>query len=399
MVLEGTFPPDIRVKREAKHLIRKGHSVTLVAIGPSDRPKLEVIDGVEVRRIRDSSSTILYSLNELFSYLTLVHPSVYRMVTSVAQEQDIDILHAHDLPILRTVALAGRKTDTPVVSDLHEIYPKSLKAWRMAYSLSDKLHPQAIFRPPIRYSLLERRLLPRIDGVVTVAELAKDYYVDKCNLLPTRVGVVRNVVDLERFDSYPSKEIEIEGKFIISYIGNFTPERNLEPLIQSMDSITKAIPTAKLVMVGDSYGDYIESLKEEVERLDLSENVIFTGWIDFEEVPSYFNASDLSVSAVAKSGIGSEIALPNKLFQSMAASTPLIVNNTKSTADIIHETGCGIVVDPFTPENIASTIVSLSENKSDLEKMGQSGRIAVENRYNIREEIINLENLYKKVIT
>jgi len=41
MVLKGSFPPDIRVKREATHLIKNGHNVTLVATGPSDRPKRE----------------------------------------------------------------------------------------------------------------------------------------------------------------------------------------------------------------------------------------------------------------------------------------------------------------------------------------------------------------------
>jgi len=79
------------------------------------------------------------------------------------------------------------------------------------------------------------------------------------------------VIDLERFDSYPIKDLDIEGEFVISYIGNFTPERNLEPLIQSMDHITEEIPTVKLIMVGDSSGDYIELLKNKVERLTLSE--------------------------------------------------------------------------------------------------------------------------------
>jgi len=42
-----------------------------------------------------------------------------------------------------------------------------------------------------------------------------------------------------------------------------------------MDHITEEIPTVKLIMVGDSSGDYIELLKNKVERLDLSQNVIF----------------------------------------------------------------------------------------------------------------------------
>lgn len=398
MVLMSSFPPDIRVKREAKYLVRNGHNVTLVVTGPSDRPQREMIDGIAIRRIRDPSSTISYAARELFGHLTLVYSGIYQMVTSITQEQDIDILHAHDLPILRTVAIAGRKTDTPVIADLHEIFPKSLKAWRSAYSLTDKLRPSALFRPPVRYSLLERRLLPRIDGVVTVAELAQDYYINKYDIDSNRVEVVRNVIDLERFDSYPKKDFEIEGEFIISYIGNFTPERNLEPLLKSMDRITEEIPTAKLVMVGDSSGNYIESLKDEVERLGLSENVIFTGWVNFEEIPSYFDVSDLTVSAVAKSGIGSEIALPNKLFQSMATSTPLIVNNTQSTADIISETGCGVVINPYTAENIASRISDLYVNKSKLREMGKSGRERIENKYNMSYEITHLENIYTKVI-
>jgi len=53
-----------------------------------------------------------------------------------------------NLPILRTVALAGRKTDTPVIAVSRE-YPKSLQAWRIAYSLTDKLRPSALLRPSV----------------------------------------------------------------------------------------------------------------------------------------------------------------------------------------------------------------------------------------------------------
>jgi len=66
---KGFISTDIRVKREATHLIKNGHNVTLVATGPSDRPKRRVIDGIEVRRVRDPSSTLSYAMRELFGHL------------------------------------------------------------------------------------------------------------------------------------------------------------------------------------------------------------------------------------------------------------------------------------------------------------------------------------------
>jgi glycosyltransferase involved in cell wall biosynthesis len=93
---------------------------------------------------------------------------------------------------------------------------------------------------------------------------------------------------------------------------------------------------------------------------------------------------------------GSEIAIPNKIFQSMAYSTPVVVSDMMSMQQIIEETESGAVFEAGNPSALSESIVDLVR-RNKLETAGKNGRSAVENKFNIQKEIKSAIDLVEKI--
>ena len=74
-------------------------------------------------------------------------------------------------------------------------------------------------------------------------------------------------------------------------------------------------------------------------------------------------------------------ALPNKLFEYMAAGVAIVASNFSLWTEIIELAGCGVVVDPQDCQSIANAIRELVEDPARAQQMGRRGRRAVEAQY------------------
>jgi 1,2-diacylglycerol 3-alpha-glucosyltransferase len=72
-------------------------------------------------------------------------------------------------------------------------------------------------------------------------------------------------------------------------------EKRIDRVIDAMPRILKAVPDAVLLIVGD--GPARESLEEQTESLELGEHVRFIGEVNHDEVPLYYRAADIFMSA------------------------------------------------------------------------------------------------------
>jgi glycosyltransferase involved in cell wall biosynthesis len=81
----------------------------------------------------------------------------------------------------------------------------------------------------------------------------------------------------------------------------------------------------------------------------------------------------------------------------MAAGLPIIASNFPLWREIIEEIGCGLLVNPLKPQEIAQAIQYLLENPEVAETMGKRGQEAVRNQYNWERESQNLLNLYQQM--
>ena len=109
--------------------------------------------------------------------------------------------------------------------------------------------------------------------------------------------VINNGIDIEKFKFNQGvrnkirKELNIENKFVIGHVGRFSHEKNHEFIVDVFNEIYKQDKNSVLLLIGD--GPLKKETEEKVNKLNLSNNVIFTG--TKSNVSDYYQAMDIFV--------------------------------------------------------------------------------------------------------
>ena len=100
MLLEDSFPFDIRVEKEAKSLISAGYKVHLLCLSDKAGDEYSVYKGIHVYRIGWGKNKFARFFNKLINRIFLQNNFWKHEIELFIQKNDIKVLHVHDLPLL-----------------------------------------------------------------------------------------------------------------------------------------------------------------------------------------------------------------------------------------------------------------------------------------------------------
>jgi glycosyltransferase involved in cell wall biosynthesis len=201
------------------------------------------------------------------------------------------------------------------------------------------------------------------------AELIKGG-IPKSKMIPLPMGV-----NPELFSPYKdgSKIREIyclHSVKIILYIGAMDKLRGLDLIIRAFSKVRTQKDNAKLLMVGE--GDDRPNLEELVSKLEIQNDVIFTGQVPYFDVPDYIAAADVCLSPVPPLSIY-KVSSPTKMFEYMAMGKPVVANEEiPEQREVIQKSGGGVLV-RFDPESFANGILELLNNPARANGIGRKG--------------------------
>ena len=122
--------------------------------------------------------------------------------------------------------------------------------------------------------------------------------------LQKRMTVIPNGIELEKYQKTLSDTekrslrqslgIEDKEKIILS-VSRMSKEKNLREIVAFFPPVLEKMPNTKLLLVGD--GPYKRHLEKQAERLNLKDNIIFTGRVPADDVWRYYSIGDIFVSA------------------------------------------------------------------------------------------------------
>ena len=393
MVLQNRFPPDIRVEKEARALINEGYRIYLLTEESKGSGKEEMVNGIYVRRVLiKKKGNFLGKIDTLWLLLTFQHRVWEREIEKFVRDFKIEVLHIHDLPLLKVGIKIAKNKDIPIVADLHENYPVMLEIYHHTKGIKDKIF-NFFFRPK-RWQVNERKCLEEADRVIVVVDEAKERIINY-RISKDKIFVVSNMVDIEYFNSVKIDEEIInryQEKFVISYLGKFGPDRGIDVIIKAMKYLQ--IRNVKLLFVGTGNQNYEEYLKNLAVTCKIEKSVEFAGWQPFSKVPSYIEASDICLIPHKKNP-HTDATIPHKLFQYMLMGKPVIVSNCQPLKRVVEETNSGLVFEAGDEKDLADKVIALYRDRNLRENLGKNGRDAVLKRYNWQRESEKLLDLYK----
>lgn len=199
--------------------------------------------------------------------------------------------------------------------------------------------------------------------VITVS----DYIKGRVETIGANIPIttVHNGIDLERF--YQATPIDRKtlgfknDDFIVVYSGRINPEKGVKELIQAFTQL-KDYPNIKLLIIGGSFfgntkgtDTFISSLQEESKGI--SDSIVFTGFIPYEQIPSYLAMCDVAVIPSLW-----EDPFPTTILEAMATGLPIITTNSGGIAEACE--GCAIIINKNKniADNLYNSIFKLYRN-------------------------------------
>lgn len=122
-----------------------------------------------------------------------------------------------------------------------------------------------------------------------------------------------------------------------------------------------------LLIVGD--GDIIPEMKERVAQEELSDKVLFFGKRPYAELMQYTWHADLGLSLDQPTNPNYLYSLPNKVFDYIHTTTPVICSDVVEVAALVRKHDIGLVLTNYDPADMAERVHQLLSNASRMEQL------------------------------
>jgi glycosyltransferase involved in cell wall biosynthesis len=303
---------------------------------------------------------------------------MFKTVNSVFEKAlalDAKLYHLHDPELLR-IGLKLKRAGKKVIFDAHEDLPLQIKNKTYLHPLVRR--PAALF-----FRHFEAYACSRFDAVVAATPFIRDKFL----AINARTADINNYPVLDELGNDTDYGLRSNT---VCYVGYITAVRGIRELIRAMESVDGC----RLELAGRFQEPAVE---KEVRGYPGWKKVDFLGFLDRDGIKNILSRSKAGLVTLHPTPNYLD-ALPVKMFEYMAAGVPVIASDFPLWRSIIDDAGCGICVDPESPESIADAINRLLADPEKAEKMGENGRRAAHRKYNWGIEEQKLLDLYSLLL-
>jgi len=400
MIVDGAYPGDIRVRKEAETLVDGGFDVLVVCPKKKGLLQEETVNGVRIKRIGQHYSTVKKGIHDIIESVCNLNLFFYMGLKKVLKTERIGAIHVHDLPLAGT-AYRFNANDRTMILDLHENFPEALKTWFSWRKSAVVRLKNALFMRPARWQRKEEKYCKRYDKVICVVDEMKEKLVRNFSINPSKLIVVSNTEKKSFVRNYAgliAQDLIGQDDFAITYVGGFGPHRGLDTAIKAMPLIRNHIPQAKLFLVGSGHPDVLATLHALVHALGLESEVIFAGYKPFAEVASIMCSSAVNIIP-HHSNEHTDNTIPHKLFQIMMTKSPLMVSSSTPLQRIVTTYQAGFVFKASNADDFARTVQRIYEAPQEASVKAENAyRAVTEGGENWEREGEKLVAMYKKVL-
>jgi glycosyltransferase involved in cell wall biosynthesis len=207
-------------------------------------------------------------------------------------------------------------------------------------------------------------------------------------------------VDLETAkieDIHPIDDDRLIGKRVVIYMGTLDRTRRIEVLFEMLAIVREKQPDVLMVIVGSTADTgHLDWLKQEAERIGVTDSIIWTGWLPMSQAWRYARAAEVGLSPIPR-GFLLDMGIPTKALEYMALNVPVLCNDNPYQEKAVKESGSGLCV-TLTAENFAEALLELLGNNERRKQMATSGRQYITQFWNYETVASSVFEVYQNLL-
>jgi len=312
------------VELQAKDFIRKGYEVTIICLNAGMN-----VEGVKIIELGMPKNSFLERVYRLFFFL-----DVNKIKNGARILKKFDITISHMYPMNLIALKAKKKHKVKYVYHNHGV-------------ATPKLFSNFFERSYMKlFNLFSNKSIRKCNQAVSISDYLR-------KVLKRETGMDSRIeydkIDVKRFHK-KIKGTKIRKKYglrknpVLLYVGRISPHKGIDLLIKSFNLVLREIPNAKLLIVGKpTFDKYFKELKKLA-----NENVIFTGFVEDEELPYYYAACDVYTTATLWEGFNMTVV------EAQAVGKPVVAFDLGPHPEVVKK---GVLVKPKDIKMMASAIL------------------------------------------
>ncbi len=363
-------PGPTRAYFNCLELVKRGCEVTVISAS-SDKNKINkehIVDKIKIIYLPVAYSNKMGVKRRFYAFLKFMLLS-----TKESMKHHFDYVYVSSTPlsVVFPVLLQKKFRRTPYVFEVRDLWPEvpiqmnaitnksliSFFRWfeKKAYEKSSHI---ITFSPGMVQGILEAGIDKR-----------------KVSLIPSMAKLDlfgRDMVNKEIGARYGIDQ----DNFNVVYFGSFGRANAIDYILKAAKILEKSTGI-RFLFLGNGF--YKEKIVNSIENGN-SKNVRYLGNFTVEETAKIVNLCQVSLVTFNNIPILSTNS-PNKLFDSLSAGIPIIVNSPGWTKALVEDNNCGLYAEAGNPEAMADKILFLKSNRDIRVEMGRNARILAETKY------------------
>jgi glycosyltransferase involved in cell wall biosynthesis len=234
----------------------------------------------------------------------------YAIVASViAEENEFDIIHAHDWLAYPAGIAAMEVSGKPLVIHVHATdFDRS----------GGSVNPD-VYR-------IEKRGMDAASKIITVSNLTRDIVIHKYFISPDKVETVYNAVDPVKISERMLLKKGFDEK-VVTFLGRITMQKGPEYFIEAAYKVLQVMDNVRFVMAGS--GDMMERMMRRAAALKITDRFHFTGFLKGADVFQLLDMSDVYIMPSVSEPFGISP------LEAMQSNVPVIISKQSGVAEIL----------------------------------------------------------------
>jgi len=361
----------------ARQLIAAGYQVTMIAqrnlahgnIKEAPWFEEQMIEGIRVLYLRNRYANSMGLSRRLWSFFIFMVRATWRAL----REKSVDLVIATSTPPTVAVPALVRKwlRGTPFLFEVRDLWPE------VPIQMGVVRHPVVV--RTLRW--FERTTYRNAAHVIALSPGMREGVAQYIPL--ERTSMIPNMAKVDQF--WPRERnyemIRAMGlvpeHFRVIYFGQMGVSNAIPLIIDAATVLQNLDPEIDFIFVGHGMMKRWVEKRVQTEKL---RNIIVFDRVAMREMSEIVNFCDISLVTFSNIPI-LRTNSPNKLFDSLSAGKPVIVNSAGWTKDLVEAHSCGLFIPPDRPGELAQLILKLKRDPVLVERMGMHARRLAEKRY------------------
>lgn len=349
---------NVYVRQLARRLAARGNHVDIFTRCHDPEDPQVVPIGERARVIHLKAGPLALLKEDLYQHI----PEFIEELAEFARRERLayDLIHSHYW-LSGGIGLAiSRRWQAPHIATFHTLARTKMQARPGEQEVAQRAG-------------VEKAVMDGVDAIVVSTAIERDEIAELYCAPRSKAAVIPPGVDLDLFkpaDKAQARQaLGLRDGNIVLYVGRIEPLKGLDILLRALALLDGATPARLIVVGGDQENDAEQRRLQSLAcDLGIADRVTFTGSVEQERLPAYYNAADALVLPSYYESFGLAA------LEAMACATPVVVSRVGGLQTFIDHGETGYLIPWRCPEPFAQALDTLLSNPALSETMGKAAR-------------------------